>query len=130
MEKPQILVVEDNADNMKLVSWILEDAGYEMTGVTTGEACLELMEHQEGETPEKEFDLILMDISLPGIDGKETTQRIRNIPSYADLPIIALTAHAIKGEGEAIRASGVTDLIIKPLQEDVLLKRLSAVLKN
>lgn len=130
MDKPQILVVEDNADNMKLVSWILEDAGYEMTGVTTGEECLELMEHDEGKQPEKEFDLILMDISLPGIDGKETTQRIRSIPSYAELPIIALTAHAIKGEGEAIRASGVTDLIIKPLQEEILLKRLDAVLKN
>ena len=129
MDKPQILVVEDNPDNMKLVTWILEDAGYEMTGVTTGEECLELMD-VENPPEDQKFDLILMDISLPGIDGKETTQRIRKVEKYNDLPIIALTAHAIKGEGEAIRASGVTDLIIKPLQEEILLQRLDTALKS
>ena len=113
----KILVVEDNPDNMKLVTWILEDEHYEVTGVHSGEECLQQVQKQR-------FDAILMDISLPGIDGKETTRRLRALAPFRTLPIIALTAHAIKGEDDDIRASGVTDLITKPLDEEVLLARL------
>lgn len=113
----KILVVEDNPDNMKLVTWILEDEHYRVTGVSSGEACLERLQQEP-------FDAVLMDISLPGIDGKETTRRLRAQDAFRTLPIIALTAHAIKGEDDDIRASGVTDLITKPLDEDVLLARL------
>lgn len=114
---PKILVVEDNPDNMKLVTWILEDEHYDVTGVVSGEECLRQVQQQR-------FDAILMDISLPGIDGKETTRRLRAQDSFRTLPIIALTAHAIKGEDDEIRAAGVTDLITKPLDEDMLLERL------
>jgi two-component system, cell cycle response regulator DivK len=113
----KILVVEDNPDNMKLVTWILEDDHYEVTGVCSGEACLEQVQRDT-------YDAVLMDISLPGIDGKEATRRLRAMDQFRALPIIALTAHAIKGEDDDIRAAGVTDLITKPLDEDQLLKRL------
>ena len=117
----QILVVEDNPDNMKLVTWILEDEGYEVTPAFSGEDCLSLAQQQD-------FDLVLMDISLPGIDGKEATQRLRQTDSYRDKPIIALTAHAIKGEDEEIMQSGVNELITKPLDEEQLLERLKSFL--
>lgn len=117
----KVLVVEDNPDNMKLVTWILEDEDYEVTGVFNGEDCLSKVENEN-------FDVILMDISLPGIDGKEVTRRLRSQAQFSELPIIALTAHAIKGEDEGILASGVTDLITKPLDEEILLERLRQVL--
>lgn len=109
-----ILVVEDNPDNLKLVTWILEDEGYTVTAAGSGEECLNLTQHHD-------FDLILMDISLPGMDGKETTRQLRQSDAYRNKPIIALTAHAIKGEDDEIRRSGVTDLITKPLDEEKLL---------
>jgi Response regulators consisting of a CheY-like receiver domain and a winged-helix DNA-binding domain len=110
-----ILVVEDNPDNSKLVSWILEDEGYEVTCVESGERCLALLDKGS-------FDLILMDISLPGISGKEVTRRIRQIPRLQKLPILALTAHAIEAEQQSILHSGVDDLLTKPLNDDQLLK--------
>lgn len=113
----KILVVEDNPDNMKLVTWILEDEHYEVTGVHSGEECL-------AQVQQAHYDAVLMDISLPGMDGKEVTRRLRAMDQFRQLPIIALTAHAIKGEDDDIRASGVTDLITKPLDEDILLARL------
>jgi len=116
----KILVVEDNPDNLKLVTWILEDEHYHVTGVGSGEACLEQVQQDS-------YDVVLMDISLPGIDGKEATRRLRAMDQFRSLPIIALTAHAIKGEDDEIRAAGVTDLITKPLDEDQLLKCLRAL---
>lgn len=120
---PNILVVEDNPDNMTLVKWILEDEGFQITEALTGEDCLETLKSSS-------FDLVLMDISLPGIDGKETTQQIRQNPKLKDLPIIALTAHAVKGEEEAIWNSGVSDLITKPIAEDLLIQRINHFLSE
>ena len=120
---PNILVVEDNPDNMTLVKWILEDEGFQTTEALTGEDCLEMIQSSS-------FDLILMDISLPGIDGKETTQLIREKPQFKNLPIIALTAHAVKGEEEAIWNSGVSDLITKPIAEELLLRRINYFLNE
>lgn len=116
-----ILVVEDNPDNSKLVSWILEDEGYEVTCVATGEECLSILE-------ERLFDLILMDISLPGISGKEATRRIREQPKLRAIPILALTAHAIEGEQQSILDSGVDDLLTKPINDDLLVQALQKYL--
>lgn len=116
-----VLVVEDNPDNRKLVTWILEDEGYAITCAETGEKALDLLRSSR-------FDIILMDISLPGMDGTEATRAIRLMPENAKLPIIALTAHAVKGELEPILASGVDDVITKPLDEDLLLTRMQELL--
>lgn len=106
-----ILVVEDNLDNMKLFRWMLEDAGFEFAGVSSAEEGLELLE-------QRKFDLVVMDISLPGMDGKEATRRLRSDPRFITFPIVAATAHATKEEEEAILGCGVTRLVTKPIAEE------------
>ena len=105
-------------DNCKLITWILEDEGYQSVCAASAEKGLELLNQWN-------FDLILMDISLPGMDGKQAARIIRQTPKIRDLPIIALTAHAIAGEHELIMAAGMSDLITKPLDETKLLKRIA-----
>lgn len=112
-----ILVIEDNPDNSKLVTWILEDEGYQVICSETAEDGLAQLELHP-------IDAVLMDISLPGMDGKQATQCIRANPKWSHLPVLALTAHAIKGEHEAIMAAGVTGLLTKPLDEDALIQQL------
>lgn len=116
-----ILVVEDNPDNQQLVTWILEDEGYTVVCADTAEDGLLMLNSND-------FALILMDISLPGMDGKQATQQIRNTPSIAKIPIIALTAHAVQGERESIMASGVDDLLTKPVDEIALIQRITDML--
>jgi CheY-like chemotaxis protein len=111
---PTILVVEDNPDNMKLIAWALEDAGYRVDGVGTAEEGLRAL-------AVRPYDLVLMDVSLPGMDGKEATRRVRADSRLVGLPVVAVTAHAVTGEREAILNSGVTALVTKPIDEDRLL---------
>ncbi|HWE35349.1 MAG TPA: response regulator [Isosphaeraceae bacterium] len=118
-EGATILVVEDNPDNMKLFAWTLEDEGYAFEGVGSAEEALEVLDRRG-------FDLVLMDISLPGMDGKEATRRLRADPRFARLPILAVTAHAIKGEAEAILEAGVSALVTKPIDEEALLGTIRA----
>jgi two-component system cell cycle response regulator DivK len=118
-----ILIVEDNPDNMKLVVWALEDEGYACEGAASAEEAFVRLRHRS-------YDLILMDISLPGMDGKQATGRIRSDPALAGLPVIAVTAHAIKGEAEAILASGVDALVTKPIDEACLLNTISVCLNK
>ena len=110
-----ILVIEDNPDNMKLFRWTLEDEGYDFTGVHSAEEAFEKLETAT-------FDLIVMDISLPGMNGKEATRRLRADPRFASLPIVAATAHAVKEEEEAILQSGVSELVTKPIDEEAFLQ--------
>lgn len=110
----KVLIVEDNPDNQQLATWILEDEGYQVTCAESAEEGLEMMETGG-------YDIVLMDISLPGMDGKEATRKIRATPHLKDTPILALTAHAVQGEREDIVASGVDGLLTKPVDEDELL---------
>jgi two-component system, cell cycle response regulator DivK len=116
-----ILVVEDNPDSLKLIAWALEDEGYAFQSVGNAEDAIELLGHER-------FGLVLMDISLPGMDGKEATRRIRANPGTASLPVIAVTAHAVMGEADSILASGVSALITKPIDEIRLLDAIAALL--
>ena len=118
-----ILVVEDNSDNMKLISWVMEDEGYALTCVESAEEALEVLDKEP-------FDLVLMDISLPGMDGKEATRRLRAKPEFDSLPILAVTAHAITGDVEQILASGVSAMITKPIDEDQLLQTVKSFLSH
>ena len=99
---------------MKLMAWALEDAGYRFEGVGTAEDGLKALERRR-------FALVLMDVSLPGMDGKEATRRIRADARFAALPVVAVTAHAVTGEREAILGCGVSGLVTKPIDEDLLL---------
>lgn len=117
----RILIVEDNKDNQELATWILEDEGYKVICSDTAEEGLELLEVES-------FDLVLMDISLPGMNGKEATQKIKSTQHLSGMPVVALTAHAVKGEREEIEACGVDGLLTKPIDEQLLLETLTKFL--
>ncbi len=113
-----ILIVEDMDLNIDLLTQILEDE-YDLIVAKDGVQGVALT---ESEKP----DLILMDISLPVMDGYEATRQIREtLPS---LPIIGLSAHAMQGDAEKARAAGLTDYLTKPLDEDLLLEKLKEYL--
>jgi two-component system cell cycle response regulator DivK len=104
----RILYVEDNPQNMRLVRKLLKVNGYDTIEALTGEAGVEAA---ACEIP----DLILMDINLPDIDGLEATRRIKSNPKLANIPIIALTAAAMRGDRERILTAGCDDYLQKPI---------------
>lgn len=112
---PRILVVDDNPANLKLVSTLLGDINASVTPAKSGFEALDLLQRES-------FDLVLMDIQMPGMDGVETTRQIRNKPSaYRDIPVIALTAHALDSEKKNLLASGMDDYLTKPVSEQQLI---------
>lgn len=104
----RILYIEDNFQNKRLVRKILTAKGYEVLEADDGLTGVELASK---EMP----DLILMDISLPGIDGVEATQRIKAFERTSVIPIIALTANAMRGDRERFIAAGCDDYLPKPI---------------
>ena len=105
----RILVVEDNPTNMSLVTFLLQSAGHTVLAATDAEAGLLLA---RTETP----DLILMDIQLPGMDGLEATTILKADEVTRAIPVIALTALAMKGDKERILAAGCDGYIAKPMR--------------
>ena len=103
-----ILIVEDNATNMKLSSFLLESADYTVLMATTAESGVAIAREQHP-------DLILMDIQLPGMDGLQATALLKADEATRDIPVLALTALAMKGDEERIRAAGCDGYIAKPL---------------
>jgi len=115
----RILIVEDVELNRDLLVQILEEEEkYDILTATDGAAGVELAERERP-------DLILMDLSLPVIDGWEATRLIKANAALQHIPIIALTAHAMAGDEEKARASGCDDYISKPIDEDLLFQKLS-----
>ncbi len=104
----KILVVEDNPMNLELVRDILTAAGYEVLEANDGAAGVEIAVLERP-------DLILMDLQLPGMDGFEATRRIRAEKRTAATPIVAVTAHAMRGDDEKARAAGCSGFIAKPI---------------
>ena len=104
----KVLVVEDNPANMKLATFLLQSAGHSVLSATDAEAGLTLA---RGEQP----NLILMDIQLPGMDGLEATVLLKRDTATRAIPVIALTALAMKGDEERIRAAGCDGYIAKPM---------------
>lgn len=109
----KIAVVEDNPDNRLLVQVILESQ-YEIDEYETGFAALEGLQRQKP-------DLVLLDVSLPEMDGTEVLQRIRADEKLRDLPVIALTAHAMAGDREKFLGAGFDDYVTKPIVDESLL---------
>ncbi len=105
--------MEDNADNRLLVQAILEDQ-YRVTEYEDGQMALNGLRRSRP-------DLVLLDISLPGMDGVEVLQRIRTDEALRDLPVIALTAHAMAGDRDRFLDAGFDGYVTKPIVDDELL---------
>ena len=105
----KVLVVEDNPANMTLAVFLLQSVGHAVLSATDAEAGLALA---RAEQP----DLILMDIQLPGMDGLEATMQLKGDDTTRKIPVIALTALAMKGDEERIRAAGCDGYIGKPMR--------------
>ena len=103
-----ILIVEDNPKNLKLIRDLLQFKGYQTIEAETAEAGIDLAR-------ERRPALILMDIQLPGMDGREAMKTLKGDKATQEIPIIALTASAMKGDREALLAEGFDDYIAKPI---------------
>ncbi len=119
----RILYVEDNFQNKRLVRKMLAARGYEVIEAEDGLTGVEMALHEQP-------DLILMDISLPGIDGVEATQRIKSFEATQHIPVIALTANAMRGDRERFLAAGCDDYLSKPISMSELLDMLRKYLDN
>ena len=121
MPVAHILIIEDNAANMKLAVLLLENAGHTSLCATDAETGLTLArEHRP--------DLILMDIQLPGMDGLAATVLLKKDPATAAIPVLALTAMAMKEDREKTRLAGCDAYIAKPLRYLELYEKINALL--
>jgi two-component system, cell cycle response regulator DivK len=120
---PHILVVEDNELNMELVRDILRAYGYRVGEAFNGQSCLSYL---ESEIP----SLILMDLQLPDVDGYSLVQKLRADVRFQALPIVAVTAFAMKGDREKAMAAGCTGVIIKPIDTRAFPKQVDAYLRG
>jgi two-component system cell cycle response regulator DivK len=117
----RILIVEDSPDNMMLTELLLQSVGHAVLSAVDAEAGLTLA---RAELP----DLILMDIQLPGMDGLEATALLKRDEATRAIPVIALTALAMKGDEERIRAAGCDGYIAKPMRHQEFLATIAAQL--
>ena len=117
----KVLVVEDNPANMTLATFLLKSAGHTVLSATDAESGLTLARSDQP-------DLILMDIQLPGMDGLHATAVLKADPATRSIPVIALTALAMKGDEERIRAAGCDGYIAKPLAYREFLATISNLL--
>ena len=119
----KVLVVEDNAANMTLATFLLESAGHTVLKASDAETGVAL---GGAEQP----DLILMDIQLPGMDGLKATALLKADPTTRDIPVIALSAHALAGEREKALAAGCNEFDTKPIEFDRLVATVRRILAN
>ncbi len=117
----KILLVEDNEMNRDVMFRLLSRRGYQVVFAEDGEAAID-------QAVQEKPDLVLMDISLPKIDGYEATRRLREIDSGRDIPIIALTAHAMTSDREKAFEAGCTDFETKPVEFPRLLAKIESYL--
>lgn len=119
----KILVVDDNQDNRELVVKVLKNKGYEVIEAVDGEDALQ---KAEVERP----SLILMDLSLPRMDGYEVTRSLKSMEDCKEIPIVALTAHAMKGDREKAFSAGCIGYISKPVDVRELPELIRSYLKD
>jgi CheY-like chemotaxis protein len=113
-----VLLVDDDARNIFALSSVLERRGMHVLAATTGKEAIELLASRP------EVSMVLMDIMMPGMDGYETMQAIRADPRFGRLPIVALTAKAMKGDREKCLEAGASDYLAKPVNTEQMLSAL------
>lgn len=107
-EQLKILVAEDNPDGRAILDRFFKRKGYSVTFVTDGKACV-------AEALSQDFDIVLLDMNMPILNGWQAAEQIRAQRSYEDLPIIAFTAFAMQGDREKCLDAGCTDYLTKPI---------------
>ncbi len=117
----KVLVIEDNKDNLRLITYSLKRHGYEVIEAENGEVgvALAISEHPL---------FILMDINLPDFDGFEATRRIRQSAANGDIPIIAITSYAMSGDMDRILAAGCTGYFEKPIDPLTIVDKIHLLL--
>jgi two-component system, cell cycle response regulator DivK len=123
MDATTILYIEDNIDNRTLVRRVLQIEGYRVMEAESGFKAFEIL---RSEIP----DLVLMDINLPDMDGYEITTRLKQMPSLARVPVIAMTANVMKGDREKTLAAGCDGYISKPIDIDTLPSQIARFLRK
>jgi CheY-like chemotaxis protein len=111
----KILVVDDDARNIFALTSLLENQDMEVVAAKNGRDAIQIIKNTA------DLDVVLMDIMMPEMDGYETIREIRTMPEFRTLPILALTAHAMKGDREKCLDAGFSDYIAKPVNTDQLL---------
>lgn len=111
----RVLIVDDNAINRQLAMALLKRRGIQVQEADTGELALSMLRSQR-------FDAVLLDISMPVMDGKEVCRIIRNSPDLASLWVVAYTAHAMASERQSIMAAGFDELLVKPISAQDLMR--------
>ena len=104
----RILVVEDNPDNMYVMDRLLTHYGYAVQQAASGEEALNLLRQMP-------FDLVFMDMQMPGLDGYATVRTLRELPALEHVPVIAITANSMPGDRERSLSAGCTDYVAKPI---------------
>ncbi len=110
---PRVLVVDDNTLNRRLTTQLLHQLGVETATAASAEECFEKLS-------EADFDLVLMDVQMPGMDGLDATLHLRAQERWRNLRIVALTADAMVGDRERCMAAGMDDYLTKPLRREEL----------
>jgi CheY-like chemotaxis protein len=118
-----LLIVEDEPINREIAGELLSDVGVSSDCAVDGRQAVELVRNNR-------YDLILMDMQMPEMDGLEATRQIRQLPGCATLPIVAMTANAFSEDRERCRVAGMTDFMSKPIDPDVLFATLLRNLSN
>lgn len=117
----KVLVIEDNTDNLRLITYALKRAGYEVIAAESGEEGVDMA------IKERPY-FIIMDIGLPGIDGIEATKRIRASEGDYNIPIIAMTSYAMVGDREKILAAGCNGYFEKPIDPLTIMEKIHKVI--
>jgi len=126
MTSRKILVVEDNDMNMQLVEYLLEEGGYEIAKASSGEEALAIARDGATQAP----DLILMDIHLPGMDGLSVVREMKSDARMRLVPILALTAHAMRGDKDRFLEAGCDGYISKPIDVKTFLRSIEQYLRE
>lgn len=120
--KPMVLVIDDNPTNLKLAHWVLTSEGFEVASLESAEQALAFLR-------DRRPDLLLIDIALPGLDGLELTRMLRASADTRHLPIVAMTAFAMKGDEAKALAAGCDAYLAKPVNTRALGSQLRQVME-
>ncbi|MBI4574369.1 MAG: response regulator [candidate division NC10 bacterium] len=119
----RILLIEDNAVNRRLAQFLLKSQGYEVWEVTSAPEAFAALK-------ERRPDLILMDIQLPGMDGLTATKQLKEDPATRDIPVLAVTSYAMKGDEAKAFEAGCSGYVTKPIDKKLFLETVAKVLTD